>query len=174
MAISATFIKTETLLELGTKNEVKKAVKKMFQLLEIDQDNIEIGIRPPDARPNMLVVTTEGDLSKNAKQIIRVPEKLFTFPFDMVLSLLTHEVHHVRQKTGNNPVTDKNEREFQAYYEGIFQEIFTTAPIAPTWLKKQFATHLYRYYAQMGENSELQAKYKSQKEHVDEFVKQIS
>jgi hypothetical protein len=169
MAIDIFSLKDNVLQETE-KSGITKAVKLILKRLEIDQDNIAIEFRPPNADPKTLVITTEGDFEQNAKQIIRVPENLFTFPFEMVVALLTHEVHHVRQKSGDEIVMDKNEREFQAYYEGIFQKIFTTAPTAPKWLKKQFATHCLRYFNNMGIGSELQKKYLPQKLQVDDFI----
>jgi hypothetical protein len=38
--------------------------------------------------------------------------------------MVAHEMLHVRQKDPNSLVEDKNEREFQAYYEMLFIKFF--------------------------------------------------
>lgn len=145
------------------------ATESILKKYKILPKNVEISLKPTDAA-RQLVVTTEGDLGKDLVQIVRVPENLFEFPMEMVVHMLAHEIYHINQKTGNEPVTNKNEREFQAYFEGVFPEYFIDLPISPNWLKKQFANQAIRYFTQMGECSELQTKYSEKKQKLDEFL----
>ena len=162
--------------------QVKKIVKKegvlvathaMLKKYKIFPQNLELALKPNDAT-KQLVVTTEGDFGKDLKQIVRVPENLFEFPIEMVVNMLAHEMLHIKQKTGDEPVTDKNEREFQAYYEGVFPEFFIDLPTSPNWLKKQLANQAVRYYTQMGEGTELQIKYAEKKLKLEDFLASLA
>ena len=68
---------------------------------------------------------------------------------------------------------DKNEREWQAYYEMIFHKVYPQIPEASTYHKKFFANKGLEYYNRMGENSILQLKYASQKKEIDDFLKNL-
>lgn len=156
-------------LAVSEKKGVLDAVELLLKKYKILPENLELAIKPTDAK-NQLVVTTEGDFGKNLKQIVRVPENLFEFPMGMVVNMLAHEMLHIHQKTSDELVLDKNEREFQAYYEGVFPEFFTDLPSCPNWLKKQLANQALRYYGQMGEGSVLQNKYELKKENLVKFL----
>ena len=124
------------------------------------------------ADPSMVLFTTEGDFGK--QQVIRIPENAFQFPLPLMLCLLAHEMVHVRQKTREPFVLDKNEREWQAYYEMLFRKVFPSIPEITTFHKKAFAHKAIEYYNRMGENSELQKKYAEQKKEVDVFLTALS
>jgi hypothetical protein len=148
------------------------AAELLLKKYDILPKNVELALKPNDAN-KALVVTTEGDFGKDLKQIVRVPENLFDFPMEMVVNMLAHEMLHIGQKTDDELVTDKNEREFQAYYEGVFPEKFIDLPLSPNWLKKQLANQAIRYFTQMGEGSELQLKYSESKLKLDVFLLSI-
>lgn len=152
---------------------VLPATEAMLKKYKILPKNVELAIKPIDAA-KQLVVTTEGDFGKDLMQIVRVPENLFDFPMEMVVNMLAHEMLHINQKTGDEPVIDKNEREFQAYYEGVFPEFFIDLPTSPNWLKKQLANQAIRYFTQMGEGSELQMKYVNRKQKLEDFLKNLA
>ena len=158
--------------KINVEKGVLPAVETILKKYKILPKNIELTIKPNDA-PNNLVLITEGEFGKNLVQKVKVPENIFTFPMDMVVNLLAHEMIHIRQKTGSEPVLDKNEREFQAYFEGVFPEIFVELPASPNWLKKQLATQAIRYFMQMGPG-ELQTKYTEKKEKLDEFLASLT
>lgn len=120
------------------------------------------------AKPEFILMTTEGEFNK--PQIIRIPENTFEFSLDLMLNLLAHEMVHVNQKTQENKIEDKNEREWQAYYEMLFHKIFPLIPELPNFQKKFFANKAIEYYNRMGENSDLQKKYMSQKQQVDTLL----
>ena len=84
--------------------------------------------------------------------------------------MVAHEMLHVRQKDPNSLVEDKNEREFQAYYEMLFHEIFPQVPKLSPFYIKQFGEKALEYYRRMGEGSDLQQKYTEQKNEVEEFI----
>lgn len=102
-------------------------------------------------------MTTEGALGE--PQIIRIPENTFEYPLHLMLNLLMHEMIHVSQKTAENLIEDKNEREWQAYYEMLFHKKFPQIPELPDFPKRFFAKKALEYYNKMGEGSELQLKY---------------
>ena len=116
------------------------------------------------AEPNFILMTTEGVFGE--PQIIRIPENTFDFPTELMLNLLAHEMVHVLQKTQKNAIQDKNEREWQAYYEMLFHETFPKIPEVSDFHKKFFANKALEYYSRMGENSPLQLKYATQKQNV--------
>ena len=120
------------------------------------------------AEPNFILFTTEGNFGE--KQIIRIPENTFKYPLDLMLTLLAHEMVHVDQKQAKNFVKDKNEREWQAYYEMLFHKIYPKIPEVDNNQKKYFANKALDYYNRMGENSELQYVYQLQKIEIEKLL----
>ena len=84
--------------------------------------------------------------------------------------MVAHEMLHVRQKDPNSLVEDKNEREFQAYYEMLFHKVFPQIPVLSPFYIKQFGEKALEYYRRMGEGSELQQKYAEQKKEVEYLI----
>lgn len=123
------------------------------------------------AKPNFILLTTEG--SFGTPQTIKVPINIFEFPIELMLCLLAHEMVHVTQKTSVPFVEDKNEREWQAYYEMLFKTIYPKIPEIANFNKRFFCTKALTYYTQMGENSLLQQKYASQKLEVEKLLKSV-
>ena len=120
------------------------------------------------AKPDYILMTTEGVFGD--RQIIRIPENTFEFPIELMLTLLAHEMVHVGQKQTGFIVKDKNEREWQAYYEMIYHKIYTKIPEVSLWHKQSFAKKALEYYNRMGENSELQYVYQKQKIEVEKLL----
>jgi hypothetical protein len=120
------------------------------------------------AKPEFILMTTEGEFGK--PQIIRIPENTFEFQLPLMLTLLAHEMVHVNQKAVKPYVLDKNEREWQAYYEMNFHVHYPQIPEVSTFHKKFFANKGLEYYNRMGEGSELQLKYAHQKKEVDDLL----
>lgn len=121
-----------------------------------------------NAKPDFILMTTEGEFGE--KQIIRIPENTFEFPLELMLILIAHEMVHVNQKTVKPYVLDKNEREWQAYYEMNFNILFPQVPKISNFYKKFFAQKGLEYYNRMGEGSELQQKYADQKKQVEDLI----
>jgi hypothetical protein len=115
-----------------------------------------------------LLLTAEGELGE--PQTVKIPRNLFDFNLDLVLNMVAHEMLHVRQKDPNFLVEDKNEREFQAYYEMLFHKVFPQIPELSPFYIKQFGEKALEYYRRMGENSELQKKYAEQKKEVEDLI----
>ncbi len=159
----------ENIKALAAERGVLKAAEVLLKKYKLLPENVELALKPNDAH-KQLVVTTEGDFGKDLKQIVRIPENLFDFPMDMVVNMLAHEMQHISQKTGDELVLDKNEREFQAYYEGVFPKLFAHLPPSPNWLKKQLANQALRYYNQMGDGSILQEKYAEKKDQLQQLL----
>ena len=120
------------------------------------------------AKPDFVLFTTEGDFG--TPQTIRIPENTFEFPLELMLTLLAHELVHVAQKTIKPYVLDKNEREWQAYCEMLFNKRYPNVPQISNFHKRFFANKALEYYNRMGENSDLQLKYLSQKLQVESLI----
>ncbi|MBD3724262.1 MAG: hypothetical protein IE891_05645 [Flavobacteriaceae bacterium] len=90
-----------------------------------------------------------------------------------MLNLLAHEMLHVKQKSEKYKVEDKNEREFQAYYENLFHKEFPLIPELSLFQQKAFGNKALEYYNRMEEGSDLQKKYAKQKEEVEQLIENL-
>ena len=115
-----------------------------------------------------MLLTAEGEIG--GRQMVMIPKNLFDFDLNLVVNMLAHEMLHVRQKAPENIVEDKNEREFQAYYEMLFHKVFPNVPEVSDFHKKFFGGKALEYYKRMGEGSELQTKYAEQKLEVEGLI----
>ena len=120
------------------------------------------------AKPNFILMTTEGVLGE--PQIIRIPENTFAFPLELMLNLLAHEMVHVGQKNKENLVADKNEREWQAYYEMLFHKNYPLIPDVSPFHKKIFANKALEYYNRMEKDGALQQKYANEKMEITHLL----
>ena len=125
----------------------------------------------PELEPNKMLLTTEGTL--DGKQMVMIPKNLFDFDLNLVANMVAHEMLHVRQKAPETLVQDKNEREFQAYYEMLFHKEFPLVPDVSDFHKKFFGEKALEYYKRMGENSDLQRKYFDQKIEVEILINSL-
>lgn len=152
-------------------NQVIDAAKYLLYSFDLEHENFAgFGLR--EAIPNLVLLITEGELGEPQK--VMIPPNLFDFDLNLVLNVIAHEMLHVRQKSSINTVEDKNEREFQAYYEMLFHKVFPKIPDASDFHKKIFADKAFEYYRRMGENSELQKKYATQKKEIEQLISVIS
>ena len=157
--------------EFNKNGQTIRAVYWVLKKFQIPVTNVK-GFNFRDAAtPDLVVLTTEGDFGED--QWIRIPRNIFQFPLDLILSLLAHEMVHIEQKTVKPYVLNKQEREWQAYYDMIFQKKFPTILPISNFYKRAFAEKAFVYYNQMGENSELQLKYKDQKLEIENLLKSI-
>ena len=154
--------------ELG---ETIQAALFLVQEYDLDNPNFKGFELREKAKPNFILMTTEGVLGES--QIIRIPENTFEFPLELMLNLLAHEMIHVRQKTKENNVEDKNEREWQAYYEMLFHTTFPQIPVLSNFYKKFFGNKALEYYNRMDKDGALQLKYASQKAEIDSLLATI-
>jgi len=121
--------------------------------------------------PDSLLLTAEGKLGGIQK--VMIPKNLFDFDLNLVLNMIAHEMLHVRQKAPGQIIEDKNEREFQAYYEMLYHKIFPQIPDISDHYKKIFGDKALEYYKRMGEGSDLQQKYKEQKTEIQQLINQL-
>ena len=124
------------------------------------------------AEPNFILLTAEGEIGD--PQIIRIPENAFEFPFELIINLLAHEMIHVIQKSAEYKIQDRNEREWQAYYEMLFHKEFPLVPKASVYHQKYFAEKAIVYYNRSEkEANPLRLKYENQKREIEELVKSL-
>lgn len=124
------------------------------------------------ADAKFILMTTEGIFGE--QQIIRIPQNIFDFDLVLILNMLVHEIVHVHQKAIRNFVPDRNEREWQAYYEMLFHNLYPKIPDASNYHRLFFAKKALEYYNKMGENSVLQVQYIDQKVRVEKLIIEIN
>lgn len=152
-------------------DQILDAAAFLIHNFHLESENFAgFGFRP-ELEPNKILLTTEGPLGE--KQMVMIPRNLFDFDLNLVLNMIAHEMLHVRQKAPENLVEDKNEREFQAYYEMLFHTIFPQIPEVSDFHKKFFGEKALEYYKRMGENSELQKKYAEGKTQIEELLEKL-
>jgi hypothetical protein len=137
-------------------------------MFDIQDHNLKGFALREKAEPNYILLTAEGDFGE--QQVMRVPENIFQFSLPLVLTLITHEMVHVRQKSRKPYVEDRLEREWQAYYEMLFHKIFPNYLEVSNFHKKFFAEKAFSYYKRMGEGSELQLKDADQKKEIEDLI----
>ncbi len=152
-------------------NQVIDGVKYLLRTFNIDSENLETLRFRDDDNPKLIVITTEGDFG--VPQIINLPKNILDIPLSLTLNLLAHEMLHVKQKAITPFVSDKNEREWQAYFEMLFHKNYPQIPDAPDFNRKNFAEQANEYYKRMGEGSELQLKYADEKKLLDSLYDEI-
>ena len=149
-------------------DQIIDAAKFVISSFGLDHENFAgFGFRP-ELEPNKMLLTADGALGE--MQMVMIPKNLFDFDLKLVINMLAHEMLHVRQKAPGNIVEDKNEREFQAYYEMLFHKVFPNVPEVSDFHKKFFGEKALEYYRRMGEGSELQEKYKEHKLQVEHLI----
>lgn len=154
-----------TFYELG---ETIQAAEFIFEEYGLKHPNFKGFELRERALPSMIVLTTEGNVGE--PQIIRIPENAFEFDLVLMLNLLAHEMVHVVQKSPNVKIEDKNEREWQAYYEMLFHKIYPQIPEASIFHQKYFCEKAFVYYNRMEKDGKLQQKYAEQKKEVEALL----
>ena len=155
-----------------SKNQMVDAVSFILRSFDLEHPNLaSIHIRENISEKSLLL-TAEGPLK--GKQNVHVPSNLFQFDLKLVINLLAHEMLHVRQRDPVAFVEDKNEREFQAYYEMLFHEIFPRVPDAPKFNQKQFAEKALVYYERMEPGGVLRLKYQQKRDRIIHLLDQLS
>lgn len=161
----------KTIKSFATLGLTIEAANWLTKIYGLEQDNLlRFELREP-AEPSYILLTTHGEVGD--KQVVKMPSNMFDFPLALILNLLAHEMLHVKQKSPEFRVEDKNEREFQAYYEMLFHTEFPLIPLVSDYHKKFFAGKAFEYYKRMGENSVLQQKYATQKQEIEQLIAQL-
>ena len=149
-------------------DQIFDAAHFLIESFGLENENFAgFGFRP-ELEPNKMLLTTEGALGE--KQMVMIPKNLFDFDLNLVANMVAHEMLHVRQKAPETLIEDKNEREFQAYYEMLFHKEFPLVPEVSNFHKKFFGEKALEYYKRMAENSDLRKKYLSQKNEVENLI----
>lgn len=152
-------------------DQIIDAAEYLIRSFNLEHDNFAgFGFRE-ELSPNAMLLTAEGELGQPQK--VMIPKNLFDFDLNLVLNMVAHEMLHVRQKAPGNVVEDKNEREFQAYYEMLFHKVFPQIPEVSDFHKKFFGNKALEYYRRMGEGSELQLQYAEQKAEVEQLINSL-
>lgn len=148
--------------------EILDGAKFLIHQFDLDDDNFAgFGFRD-ELEKNSILLTANGELGE--LQHVMIPKNLFDFDLTLVLNMLAHEMLHVRQKSPRMMIIDKNEREWQAYYEMLFHTNFPQIPTLSDYYIKLFGEKALIYYSRMGEGSELQLKYLEQKLEVEKLL----
>lgn len=141
--IKANLIKTKT--EKGTSD----AILQLLLSFGLTHSNFEAIVFRDESQNKQVVVTTEGNFGESEKQLIRVPKNILDFPLDFVAHLLAHEFIHIEQRARPDYSASREEREFEAYYHGVFPTKYNLPP-CPDWLRLQFCKSIEKYYTSMG------------------------
>ena len=155
----------QTFHELGETIQAANYVVEQYGIKHSNFKGFELREK---ANADYILMTTEGIFGE--LQIIRIPENTFEFEFVLMLNLITHEMIHVAQKVEGQFVEDRNQREWEAYYEMLFHKIHPQIPDVPKHQKIFFGNKALDYYKKMGESSILQTKYQKQKIEVENLV----
>jgi hypothetical protein len=143
-------------------------IRWLIKKFDLQNDFLEEIAYRDEAKPEYILMTTEGNFGEVQKIVI--PKNTFEFPLPLILNLLAHEMLHVIQRTTQPYITDKNEREWQAYYEMLFHKIFPKVPENSSFHQEFFARKALEYYNRMEEGSALQHKYAAQKKEVEKVL----
>ncbi|KMQ69837.1 hypothetical protein ACM39_01995 [Chryseobacterium sp. FH2] len=153
-------------------NQIIDAAKFLVYSFNLEHENFAgFGFRE-ELSPNSMLLTAEGELGRPQK--VMIPRNIFDFDLNLVLNMVAHEMLHVRQKAPGQVVEDKNEREFQAYYEMLFHKVFPQIPDVSDFHRKFFGNKALEYYKRMGDGSELQQKYAEQKKEIEQLINSSS
>ena len=160
--------KIETFHELS---ETVEAANYLIDVYSIRHSNFSTFELREKAKPDYVLMTTEGTFGQ--PQIIRIPENTFEFELGLMLNLITHEMIHVGQKVELNEFPDKNEREWQAYYEMLFHKTYPQVPDVKQHQIKFFGEKAIEYYNRMEKEGVLQKKYAEQKAEVEQLLSSL-
>ncbi len=151
--------------------EILEAARFLIHQFNLDDENFAgFGFRE-ELEKDSILLTANGEIGE--MQHVMIPKNIFDFDLTLVLNMLAHEMLHVRQKSPRMMILDKNEREWQAYYEMLFHTNFPQIPELSDYYKNFFGDKALIYYSRMGEGSELQLKYLEQKLEVEKFLQDI-
>lgn len=152
-------------------DQIIDAAEYLIRSFNLEHENFAgFGFRE-ELSSNSMLLTAEGELGKPQK--VMIPKNIFDFDLNLVLNMIAHEMLHVRQKSPENLVEDKNEREFQAYSEMLFHTVFPHIPDVSDFHRKFFANKALEYYRRMGDGSELQQKYAENKIKIEHLTNSL-
>lgn len=150
------------------KDQILDVAEFLVRQFGLEHENLKGFDFREEINPKSILLTAEG--IPGQLQTVKIPKNLFDFDFALVMNMLMHEMIHVRQNAQETLVEDKNEREFQAYYEMVFHEQFPQIPELEDFYKKQFSEKALVYYGRMGEGSDLQKKYAEKRNQLEKIL----
>ena len=115
------------------------------------------------------LLTAEGE--EKTGITIRVPRNILDFDLVLLSNVLMHEMVHVFQRSGENKVKLREEREWQAYTEMIFHKRFPNVPSLTDFYVKQFGEKALTYYNRMPDN--MKTKYADEKTDLEKILQTI-
>ncbi len=160
-------------IENYQKNDlIKEGLLYLLDEFELNHPNFGGFVFREEQDSKSIVITTHGDFHEKA--YIHCPNNILDFDLNLVLNLLVHEMVHVRQRESGSIVEDKNEREWQAYYEMLLHIQYSHIPKMNQQYQVFFAKKAMVYYSRMGENSPLQQKYALQHKEIENLLTLVS
>ncbi|SOE21402.1 hypothetical protein SAMN06298216_1872 [Spirosomataceae bacterium TFI 002] len=148
----------------------KAAIADLLGTFAISHPNFKKIVYREASEDKTVVITTEGNYGESEKQLIRVPKNLLDFPIDFIAHMLAHEFVHIEQRARPGYNASREEREFEAYYHGVFPTKYNLPP-CPDWLRLQFCKSIDRYYNNMG--YELKKQYEPQYNEVMKVKREL-
>lgn len=162
----------ESIIKHREAGRVLEGLSEILAFYELEQEGF-VGFQfREELNPTGLLLTAEG--GKATGIAIHIPKNMLNFEWDLVVNMLMHEMMHVEQRMRKNPITNKEEREWQAYYEMIVHNCYPKVPPLKDFYVKQFAHKAMAYYLRMGEGSDLQQKYKSEYNHLTRILETLN
>lgn len=119
--------------------------------------------------PKGFLLTAEGE--EKTGITIRVPRNILDFDLVLLSNVLMHEMVHVFQRSGENQIELREEREWQAYTEMIFHKQFPNVPPLTDFYIKQFGEKALTYYNRMPDN--MKTKYANGKMDLEKILQTI-
>ncbi|MFV0215627.1 hypothetical protein OBJ92_01045 [Empedobacter falsenii] len=123
-----------------------------------------------EIEPKGLLLTAEGNESTGIS--IHVPRNILDFDLSLISNLLMHEMIHIYQRSGDNQIELREEREWQAYTEMIFHKRFPNIPTLSNFYIKQFGEKALTYYNRMP--NDMKAKYADEKTDLENILQLIN
>lgn len=147
-------------------------IQALFEILnyfELNHSSFKRFVFRDEINSKGLLLTAEGDEQNGFT--IHVPQNILDFDLVLISNLLMHEVIHLYQRSGENQIKEREEREWQAYTEMIFHKMFPSVPNLTDFYKKQFGEKAISYYNKM--SLPLKSKYLVEKDNLEELLQEI-
>lgn len=155
--------------ELKNKKLIFEALDEVLSFFELNHSLFKRFVFREELNPKGLLLTAEGDEQNGFT--IHVPQNILDFDLDLISNLLMHEVIHLYQRSGDNKISEREEREWQAYTEMIFHRIFPKVPDLSNFYIKQFGEKAITYYNKM--SPALKEKYVIERNSLEELLQII-
>ncbi len=155
--------------ELKSKQLITEALQEILNQFNLNHPAFKGFYFREELNSKGLLLTAEG--TKENGISIHVPQNILDFDLALVTNLIMHEIYHIHQRTGDEIITEREEREWQAYYEMIFHEKFPQIPQLSSFYHLQFGKKALNYYKTM--HLDLKEKYALQKIKLEHLIETI-